>query len=354
MNETLSLAALGEITSLGALYDSREHLFINDIRLFNFTKLPKCVVQTIPNGHSYYKLCKEDTYSKKLELMNISGDLALKVACLPFSVKGSAKYLNEFKKYDNSIKWNLLYSRTTCNELVDLQCVYEYYNTHEELTLNETLFEGATHVVTGISWGSNAVLTIEYENSHNESVHLIESMLSFKLEYFNIGLSDQNLVSKCHNNSQLNETFKCEIRADMADLDGVCTNIEQAFEMFKSLPDRVKHYNDGKGVQIEFHLSSLEKVRKIFKMTNIKCEMQVRNLDYDFYARITNLFQEIVLVKQKILGEPTDDFEQREKILKAKLYKEIINYQKSERDSSLQAIENIFRDLVRLRVSFYG
>ena len=349
MNEILSIAALGEFTSLGCLYDSREQLFINDIRLFNFTKLPENTVQiVIPNGHSYYKLSKEDTYSKKFELMNISGDLAIKVACLPFFVKGSAKYLNEFKKSNNSIKWDLLYSRTTCNELIDLQGIYEYYKSND-LNLNESFFEGATHVVTGISWGSNAVLSIEYENKKNESAHLIESLLSLKFEYLNIGLSASNTISNNHNNENLSENFKCEIKADISDLETVCTNLEQAFEMFKNLPDKVKQYNNGKGTQIEFHLSSLNKIRKIFQM-NIKCEI-IRNLESDFYDRITNLFQEIILIKQKYSADIVQDLEQREISLKSKIYKEIINFKKGVNGSSLQTIQNIFRDLEQLKVN---
>lgn len=35
MNETLTIASLGETTLIGALYDARDQIFINDVRLIS-------------------------------------------------------------------------------------------------------------------------------------------------------------------------------------------------------------------------------------------------------------------------------------------------------------------------------
>lgn len=350
MNETLTIASLGETTLIGALYDARDQIFINDVRLFNFNKLPNNIIETIPNGHSYYKLCKEDTYFKKFELMNISGDLAIKVACLPISIKGSAKYLNEFKKSENSVKWDLFYSRTTCNELINLQNVYEYYITNE-LALNETLFNGATHVVTGIIWGSNSVLSIEYENNKNESKHIIEGLLSMQFEQLQlIEISSANKITKSNTIDDLKETFKCEIKADLSDLDTICLNIEQAANIFKSLPEKLKQYNNGKGVQIEFHLSSLEKIKKIFKINHLKCQ-NVNNLSSDLYVKIQNVLQEIVLCKQKNPGDFSliEVLEQKENYLKGKIFKQIVEFRRNNSELVLKAIDLFVSDLEALK-----
>ena len=141
MDDIQTLAALGRTALIGSLYDSRKQRFINDVRLFNFNKLPSEIIQKVSNGNSFFKVCTEDTYSKKLDLMNITGDTSLKALCLPSEVKGSAKFINEFKKRENSVKWNLLYSRTTVHETINLEEIHTHYST-QKIMLNDALFEG--------------------------------------------------------------------------------------------------------------------------------------------------------------------------------------------------------------------
>ena len=145
MDDIQTIAALGRTALIGSLYDARKQRFINDVRLFNFNKLPSEIIQKVSNGNSFFKVCTEDTYSKKLELIGVTGDTSLKTVCLPSEVKGAAKFINEFKKKENSVKWNLLYSRTTVHETINLEEIHTHYST-QKIILNDALFEGGNQI----------------------------------------------------------------------------------------------------------------------------------------------------------------------------------------------------------------
>lgn len=347
MDDILTVKALGQTALIGSLYDARKQRFINDVRLFNFNKLPSNMIQKISNGNSYFKAATDDTYAKKLELMNISGDLGVKVACLPLEVKGAAKFINEFKRSEKSVKWNLLYSRTTIDETINLEEIYDHYNT-QKLHLNEALFEGATHVVTGISWGSNAVMSVEYENNRNEPKKAIERTLSSQFEKLKLiestGPMDVNFKAM----EPLKEAFKCEIKADIPDLDGVFNSLEEAEFAFKNIPKVIKDY--GKGVQLEFHLSSLERINKIFRMSQSeKCEQAYNEVDDEFYDCIYETLQNIVLVKQKhcIEREMIKNLERDENNLKKKFFKQFIYFRSNEDRSGVifETVESVLKEL---------
>ncbi len=352
MDDILSVKALGQTALIGSLYDARKQRFINDVRLFNFNKLPSDMIQKISNGNSFFKVSTDDTYAKKLELMNITGDEGLKTICLPMEIKGASKFINEFKKSERSVKWNLLYSRTTLNELINLEEIFDYYEANK-LQLNEALFEGATHVVTGISWGSNAVMSCEYENNRNEPKKAIERALSLHFEKLKLIESTSHTVSPIDHHHKAHETlkenFKCEIKADIPDLDGTFGSLDEAEASFKQIPKVIRDF--GKGVQLEFRLSSLERIKKIFGMSErIKeCEKSYNQIDDEFYDNFYETIQNIVYYKQKHSEERDliKNLERDETSLKKKFFKNFINF-RSENDLSgslMESLELVIKEL---------
>lgn len=347
MDDILTVKALGQTALIGSLYDARKQRFINDVRLFNFNKLPTSMIQKISSSNSFFKVCTDDTYSKKLELLNISGDLGVKVVCLPLEVKGAAKFINEFKKSERSVKWNLLYSRTTINETINLEEIYDHYRT-QKLHLNDALFEGATHVVTGINWGSNAVMSVEYENHRNEPKKAIERMLSSQFEKLKLIESTGSFDGNFKPYEQLKEAFKCEIKADIPDLDGTFNSLEEAEASFKNIPKVIKDY--GKGVQLEFHLSSLERIKKIFRMNEkLECEKIFNEVDDEFYDCIHEALQNIVLFKQKHHNERdlVKNVERDETNLKKKFFKQFVYFRSNEDRSGVifETVESVLKEL---------
>ena len=59
MSDSIIIKSLGETSLIGTLYNARNLEFINYLRLFDFTKLPKHVVQSIPVQYSFQKTCKK-------------------------------------------------------------------------------------------------------------------------------------------------------------------------------------------------------------------------------------------------------------------------------------------------------
>ncbi len=306
MSDSILIKSLGETALIGTLYNARNLEFINYLRLFDFTKLPKHVIQSIPVQYSFQKTCNYDNYLKKFELININGDLALKMICSPESIKGShTRFVNYFSRTNNNFK---LISHTTVNETVNLIEVNEYYK-ENKISLNKILFEGATHILVGIQWGVNLIILNE-NNGKYESI------------------------------------------ADVSNLNMKFNSFYEMNEFIKQMPNLIGKINEGKGVQLEFHLASLEKIKKIFQLDYLVCERVFNQSDDAFYEKCLVLFQDLVICKQKCpINYSNEELLSKEKNLKKKFYSKLVEI-RTHRHFNGNSLDLIIKQLETLKVFF--
>lgn len=94
-------------------------------------------------------------------------------------IEGSGIYLKEKKSNDKLVRGTIIYQIKTINERLNLS--------NEELLKNvpPNVFDrnDATHVISGINWGSNMIATLEYENKDSLNKTEVEGSLksSFKI-----------------------------------------------------------------------------------------------------------------------------------------------------------------------------
>ena len=68
----------------------------------------------------------------------------------------------------------------------------------------------------------------------------------------------------------LHEYYRLEWYSDCQLEGDIPTTIEEAVEATKKLPQGITDQNDGKGVPIEFEFTSIEDLKKIFKVKSFK------------------------------------------------------------------------------------
>jgi len=136
------------------------------------------------------------------------------------------------------------------------------------------------------------------------------------------------------------------------DLDGTFTSLEEAEASFKNIPRVIKDF--GKGIQLQFHLSSLDRIKKIFgaKDLSTECEKSFNELDDEFYENFYETLQNIVAFKQKHSDERDlcKSLERDENNLKRKFFKNLVNFRSSpDRNRELfDSLETVVRELEAL------
>nr|XP_012563160.1 cytolytic toxin-beta-like [Hydra vulgaris]XP_047139501.1 cytolytic toxin-beta-like [Hydra vulgaris]XP_047139502.1 cytolytic toxin-beta-like [Hydra vulgaris] len=169
-------AALGNVAALGELYDARTDNFLN-LSIFN-KKIPEEAINLTDNHFSDIHLIHSDSYSEKFSKLDVKGELQVSVLAGLFNPEGSGRYLSDIKTSAKAIKSSLLYNIKTMDEVLNI-----YHQDLKNIFALEAIETGlATHVVIGISWGANSILSCEYLNTESRDVTEVEGSLSAQLK----------------------------------------------------------------------------------------------------------------------------------------------------------------------------
>ncbi|KAF3704075.1 Neoverrucotoxin subunit beta [Channa argus] len=166
----IAVAALGRPFSLGMLYDARK-----DELYTGFTLWDKKTINENMSVHSQhssvFEVTASDSIESKSSLLDIDASLKASFMSGLIQVEGSAKYLNDQKKFKNQSRVTLQYHATTTFEQLSV--------THQEAkSLLQTVEnDSATHVVTGILYGANAFFVFDSEKLDASSVQNIQGSM---------------------------------------------------------------------------------------------------------------------------------------------------------------------------------
>jgi hypothetical protein len=118
MSSTLTRESLGNFASLGTLYNAHNDSFIS-FSIFRSEPSAKCV-NINDNNSVDITFSHNNTFSEKLNVLNIKGELQLSILAGLIKLEGYGKYLNDEKSSAQSVQSSLLYNILTKNESLDL------------------------------------------------------------------------------------------------------------------------------------------------------------------------------------------------------------------------------------------
>ena len=173
---TLKMPALGRPFRLGMLYNALSDELIPGRTLWDQEKLDEYIVET-KQPHTIAQIITDDTFSSKSKTLTIQGDLQISILTGMLKVGGSAKYLKDRVSSSRQSRVTFSYkSRTIFKQL-----------TMEQLALKNIQYpqviedRDATHVVTGILYGSNAFFvfdrTIDYSERKKDVQGKLEAVV---------------------------------------------------------------------------------------------------------------------------------------------------------------------------------
>ena len=233
---SLQLPCLGRLFHLGMLYDCNSDQPISEITLWDLETLKKhksCATKFT----SHQEILDSDTLNEKYNYLDITGDF--KLSCLAGLVKvsGSAEFLKDdvssLKKVRVCFKYcsNSKYEELDINNLKDIPCIHS---------------TPATHVVTGISYGADAIFVFDYKmQKHEERQEIITFIktIAKNLPFMHVDTSGNIKCNLEALNKEKVDKIRCKLYTDMH-LKSNPTTLQDAIKAYRLLVEQTTTKNN--------------------------------------------------------------------------------------------------------------
>ncbi len=279
MNSQLKLPCLGRPFSLGMLYDAHSECIIPGKSLWDSTVIKSATNKT-PQPSSNFEIIAKDSIEKKSSSLNIEANLKLSLLGGMVDVSGAAKFLNDKQSSEQQARVTLKYSSTTHFEQLTMEQL-------GALQYPEVLDDHhATHIVTGIQYGSDAFFVFDRSLVANEKFRDVHGNLEAKIQSIP---AIQGSASLDINEKETTEivNLQCQFWGDLI-LNSNPSNFDEAVKVYKDLPQLLENKSVSKMVYL-YPLSEL----------NGKPQLIVRWINSDLIAKVENIMEGFQKVEMK-------------------------------------------------------
>ncbi|XP_034073777.1 stonustoxin subunit beta-like [Gymnodraco acuticeps] len=230
-SDHMTVAALGRPFTLGMLYDARKDELVPGLRLWNEETLNVKTTET-PQQSSYFEMSASDSIESKSTMMDIDASLKASFMSGLIEVGGSAKYLNDEKKFKNQSRVTFQYKATTNFKQLSVTQLKAMSPQQTDLIKNGL----ATHVVTGILYGANAFFVFDSEKLEDRQVQDIQGSMQAVIKKMSSLNIEGNVELKLTDEEKtLTEKFSCKFYGDFI-LESNPATFQDAMHTYVELP----------------------------------------------------------------------------------------------------------------------
>ncbi|XP_070783146.1 neoverrucotoxin subunit beta-like [Enoplosus armatus] len=229
-SDILVVAALGRPFTIGALYDARQDKLIPGFTLWDDDVLKENTVDC-PQPSSVFEIIASDSIDDKSSLLDVEASLKASFLGGLIEVGGSAKYLNDTKKFKSQSRVTLQYKATTNFK----QLMTNLGNEHVEFS---ELFDNikATHVVIGILYGANAFFVFDSDKVDSSNVQEIQGNMEAMIQKIpSVEIAGQASVQLTSEENAIIDNFSCRFIGDIL-LTSNPTTFQDAVQTYQQLP----------------------------------------------------------------------------------------------------------------------
>ncbi|XP_023152501.3 verrucotoxin subunit beta-like [Amphiprion ocellaris] len=230
-SDTMTVAALSRPFALGMFYDAVKDELIPGLTLWDAKTLKDNTVENSQHSSNFY-ISTSDTTQSKSSLLNIEASLKASFLAGLVEVEGSAKYLNDQKKFKNQSRVTFQYKATTNFKQLNMADLGTLDKEQQSIIKRSS----ATHVVTGILYGANAFFVFDSEKVEADSVQEMEGSMRAlikKIPAFDVeGKVDLKLTDE---EKALTQKFSCKFYGDFI-LESNPSTFEEAVNTYVGLP----------------------------------------------------------------------------------------------------------------------
>ncbi|XP_048012817.1 neoverrucotoxin subunit beta-like [Megalobrama amblycephala] len=248
-SKPIEMAALGRPLYPGMLYDCRSDTFISGVTLWDKKSLSENL-DIHPQPMTETNFSSSDSLSSKSSLLNVSASLKASFLGGMVEVGGSGKFLSNTKSSNQQSRVTMYYKETTRSDQLAMSKLGQV--TYPQVFDQKT----ATHVVTGVLYGAQAVMVFDRTFSEEENKQEIEGELNImvkKIPTFSIEGKGAGEKKDC--DKKMAESISCTFHGDVR-LDQNPTTYMEALEVYKTLPSILKE-NPQNAVPIKVSLYPL-------------------------------------------------------------------------------------------------
>ncbi|MBE3049502.1 hypothetical protein IMZ48_44785, partial [Candidatus Bathyarchaeota archaeon] len=291
----LTRPALGRKARLGSLYNAHVEGFI--VKNLFKGDLPPGSVTTTQKHAIDIGTSKSDSYEDKFRTFGVDAETAVTFLAEPARVHGAAKYLLEERDSDRVVQSSLNCEITTVEEALDLTA-----SGLKELASKLRAADHATHVVTGITWGSRCIVRVTWQPGVSDDQQGIETELERRLELLKLSGTSSEVpdVLWDPDHGISGNTFKVTVFADLMPAGrSFPGNLAEAREFIRDLPSYISGTKEGKGSPLTYTLMPVS-VLTMFRLLKAEINIVSHQLSSDCLQRYIRLFDDIQGAQRKL------------------------------------------------------
>ena len=250
MSQQLEIPSLGKPFCLGMLYNAYSETIIPGKSLWDSKTLDsaKKVVQQTSTKSDYFA---ESTFGAKTSSLNIEANLKISLLAGMIEVGGAAEYLNDEKTSERQARVTLKYSSLSRFEQLTMEQIgsIQYPKVLDDNT--------ATHVVTGISYGTDAFFVFDRSLTESEKINKIQGSMEVAIKCIPISGSAK-LDLKTEEKEEASK-LHCKFYGDLR-LPSNPSTFEDAVQIYHDLPQLINGKEGDKSTPKIVHLCPLSEL----------------------------------------------------------------------------------------------
>ncbi|CAC5410240.1 unnamed protein product [Mytilus coruscus] len=299
------IPALGRPFELGMLYDIRTNNIITNRRIWE-EKSIKLHTVSQPQPQCDFDFTTEDTISAKTSFLDINADLKLSVLFGLVGVNGSAKYLENHRRFTRQSRVSLKYRCRTHFKELEIKTIMS----ERQVDRSALNYGTASHIVSGILYGIDAIFIFDRNATDDEDERQIHKKLEAMVKF----LPKTSVASNIDEGKLLNDV-KFTYHGDIP-LDCEPTSFEEAVNIYKTLPSKIGHKGEN-CVPMTVWLYPLH------KLTGKTLTLNRHLLDVTVVNQIQDRLENIQILRMKcndLASRPTCEYDEsyRQKIVEVR------------------------------------
>ena len=230
---TLVIPSLGIPFSLGMLYDARSEKIIPGKSLWD-AKVLDSAKKVAQQPSSNFEVYAKNTIGEKTKSLNVEASLKLSLMGGLIEIGGAGKYLNDERTSEKQARVTLKYSCTSRFEQLTMEQIgsIQYPKVLDD--------NKATHVVTGITYGTDAFFIFDRSVSESEKITEISGKMEAVIKA--IPISGSASLDIKFGDKEDTSKFECKFYGDLQ-LPSNPSNFQEAVDVYRELPKLIKGEN---------------------------------------------------------------------------------------------------------------
>ena len=226
----LVIPSLGIPFSLGMLYDAHSERIIPGKSLWD-AKVLDSAKKVGDQPSSNFEVYAKNTIGEKTKSLNVEASLKLSLMGGMIEIGGAGKYLNDEQTSERQARVTLKYSCTSRFEQLTMEQIgsIQYPKVLDD--------NKATHVVTGITYGTDAFFIFDRSLSESEKITQISGKMEAVIKA--IPISGSASLDIKFKDKEDTDKFECKFYGDLQ-LPCNPSNFQEAVNVYRELPKLIK------------------------------------------------------------------------------------------------------------------